>query len=377
MTPTHTESAPQASGHAADLDRRVRELADSDIAQVGSVLRTQLADHAAVLTGVHPDLRPVSAVLARAGNRGKRLRASFCLWGARGATRGELPPGATQIAAAVELFHLAALIHDDIMDHSDQRRGLSTMHRHFADEHRHNSRIGDADAYGEAVAVLAGDLCLTWSDDILAEGTADLDRTTRRQVRRIFSVMRDEAIAGQFLDVDGQTHAVTSATRAELVLRFKSAKYTISHPLRLGAAVAGAPADLLSAYDAIGIAAGEAFQLRDDLLGVLGDPAVTGKPTIDDIREGKRTLLIAWAEENADRIQRRVLDQHLGNPEVTHDGVREVCEVLRDTGAVRRVENRIAELAAQSTELIDASPVDEVTRHALAGLVARCVWRAA
>ncbi|MDY6810724.1 MAG: polyprenyl synthetase family protein [Actinomycetota bacterium] len=376
MTPTESAAMPHTALSTVDLDRQARAVADSDISLVSAALRENLATHAAVLTGVHHDLGPLTAVLDRAGARGKRLRASFCLWGARGASGGDLPAGAPEVAAAIELFHLAALVHDDVMDHSDHRRGLPTVHRHFADEHRHNRRAGDADAYGEAVAILAGDLCLTWSDDVLADGTADLDRPTRRRVRQIWSAMRDETIAGQFLDIDGQTHPASSAPQAELVLRFKSAKYTVSHPLRLGGALAGAPAELLSAYDQIGIAAGEAFQLRDDLLGVLGDPALTGKPTIDDIREGKRTLLIAWAEENSSRVQRRVLAEHLGNPEVTEDGARAVCDVLHDSGAVQRVEDRIAVLAADATARIAALAVDDVTRRALAGLVARCVWRA-
>ncbi|WP_431309432.1 polyprenyl synthetase family protein [Gordonia sesuvii] len=341
------------------------------------VLHEQVAEHASVLTGVHGDLSALASALARAGSGGKRLRASFCLWGARGAADGELPSGAIETAAAIELFHLAALVHDDVMDHSDHRRGLPTVHRHFADEHRRDGRTGDADAYGDAVAILAGDLCLTWSDDVLHDAVTGLGRPTRDVVRRIWSTMRDEAIAGQYLDVDGQTRMTTSAARARVVLRFKSAKYTISHPLRLGGALGGAPADLLAAYDAIGLTAGEAFQLRDDVLGVLGDPAVTGKPAIDDIREGKRTLLVALAENQASTTQRRILADNLGNPEVTDDGVRAVCDVLHDTGAVLAVESRIGRLAEEAAAHIDALPVDHLTRSALGSLVARCVWRAA
>ena len=350
-------------------------LADTDRALVDGVIATQVERHAQVLTSVDGELSAVTTVLRDAAARGKRLRASFCLWGARGAAGGDLPAGATEAAAAIELFHLAALVHDDIMDNSDARRGLPTVHRHFADEHHRASRHGDPANFGSAVAILAGDMCLAWSDDLIAAAVADADSDIRATVRSMWSQMRDEAFAGQHLDMLSQTLPSTSETRARAVLRFKSALYTIGRPLGLGGALGRAPALLLRQYNDIGLAAGEAFQLRDDLLGIFGDPTVTGKPVIDDVREGKRTLLVALAEQRATDIERRLLADSLGNPGITEADLLAVRDVFCGTGAVAAVEQRIEILAAQALATVDELDVDATTRYALAGLIDRCVWR--
>lgn len=339
------------------------------------MLRDHVRGHLDLLTGIHHDITPLTTYLERALTGGKRLRADFCLWGARGANGGRVPPGAIETAAALELFHLAALIHDDVMDHSDQRRGMPTAHRHFADRHTADGGLGDAEDFGEAVAILAGDLCLTWSDDLLAEGLSELTREIRNRTRSVWSTMRDETIGGQYLDVLGQTRSTVSTHRARLVLQFKSAKYTVAHPLRLGGCLGGADDDLMGAYDLLGLIAGEAFQLRDDLLGVFGNSVKTGKPIVDDIREGKRTLLVAVATELADPVQRRDLARHLGNPDVSDDDLHSVCQVFRDTGAVDHVETRIADLAEQANRTVETLAVDELSRNALRDLINRCVWR--
>ncbi len=346
-----------------------------DVGLVDGVIANRLDRHAHVLASVGDELSTVAAVLRDAAARGKRLRASFCLWGARGAADGDRVPGAVETAAAIELFHLAALVHDDIMDNSDARRGLPTVHRRFADAHARDGRCGDPDGFGSAVAILAGDMCLAWSDDLLATAVVDIDRDIRHATRMIWSQMRDEAFAGQYLDMLSQTIPTTSVTRARTVLRFKSARYTIGHPLVLGGTLGGASPALLGHYDAIGLSAGEAFQLRDDLLGVFGDPAITGKPAIDDIREGKRTLLVALAERSASRTERRLLADCLGNPNLTEDQLSAVREVMSAGGAVAAVEDRIARLADEAFATVDELEVDRVTRHALTSLIDRCLWR--
>lgn len=338
-------------------------------------MRGHVAGHSRLLREVDADLTPVTELLGEMARGGKRIRAAFCTAGARGASGGELPPGSVEAAAALELFHLAALIHDDVMDHSDRRRGRPTAHRHFAGHHRGLRWEGDPDAYGEAVAILAGDLCLTWSDDLIDRAFADRDLATRLDGRAVWSQMRDETIAGQYLDILGQVQQTLSARRAGQVVRFKSARYTVGHPLRLGGVLGGGSDELLRAFDRIGLTAGEAFQLRDDLLGVFGDPDMTGKPVVDDIREGKRTLLVTTAAERATTVQRGVLDRHLGDPGLTDDGLIAVCDVLRDTGAADEVERRIARLTAEALDIVDDLDVDDTTRSGIRDLVERCSWR--
>ncbi|AZG46577.1 polyprenyl synthetase family protein [Gordonia insulae] len=345
------------------------------VALVDDVLYQHVEEHCSVLTGVDDELAPLTDSLRGAVGGGKRVRATFCLLGAQGASGGHRVPGVVEAAAAIELFHLAALVHDDLMDNSADRRGRPTVHRSFTEEHLRAERLGDPAAHGAAVAIMAGDLCLMWSDDLIARGLATADGTVAGAARREWQGMRDEVFAGQFLDMLSQTQSATSKHRALQVLRFKSAEYTVARPLRLGGSLAGATPDLLDRFDRIGLAAGEAFQLRDDLLGVFGDPGRTGKPVIDDIREGKRTLLVAFAEERASRSERRVLADHLGKPELTEDELRMVCEVLIRTDAARLVEERIDDLADRALRGVDDLPVDDRTKAELSALIRRCVWR--
>ncbi|MDP9418075.1 MAG: polyprenyl synthetase family protein, partial [Actinomycetota bacterium] len=218
---------------------------------------------------------------------GKRLRAAFCYWGWRGVGGSDCDE-VVRAAAALELFHAAALIHDDVMDDSDTRRGMPAAHRRFAALHRGHGWLGSPDEYGVAGAILLGDLCLCWSDEMLATSGVTPDRLGAG--RRVFDVMRTQLMGGQYLDMLEQARADTSVERARTVVRFKTAKYTVEHPLLLGGELAGAAPELLAAYTAYGLPLGEAYQLRDDMLGVFGDPASTGKPAGDDLREGKRTV---------------------------------------------------------------------------------------
>lgn len=348
---------------------------------VDRMLLATIDGHATILTGVDPDVGRLTDAIRAAAMGGKRLRGQFCVWGARvaaevsGTAGAPSTPGVWETATAIEMFHLAALIHDDIMDGSDARRGMPTVHRAFTDRHVAEHLSGDARAHGSAMAILAGDLCLMWSDELLGDAVADLDRATRSVVRSMWSTMRDEAFAGQTLDMLAQTRETITRQRARTILHYKSAKYTISHPLRLGGALAGAPADLLARYDEIGVLAGEAFQLRDDVLGMFGDPAETGKPVIDDLREGKRTLLVALTQERADPAGRRLLSTSLGNPEVTDDDLLAVRELMAATGALAETEVRIDDLTAAAQEVIDRIEVDESAREALRELVRQSVRR--
>ncbi len=241
---------------------------------------------------------------------GKRVRPTFAYWGWRGAVGGDVPVTPVLPAlATLELLHTFALVHDDVMDASATRRGRPTAHVAVASQHAAAGRNGDSGRFGEAVAVLIGDLCMVWADQLLA--LADLPADRLLQVRRGYDRMRVETVAGQYLDVLGETDPLSwSVDRALRVARYKTASYTVQRPLLFGASLAGVDGDseLAGAYTRYGLAVGEAFQLCDDLLGVFGDPTTTGKPAGDDLRTGKPTALLVLARELATPTQLRALD---------------------------------------------------------------------
>jgi geranylgeranyl diphosphate synthase type I len=242
------------------------------------------------------------------------------------------------------------------MDGSDTRRGEPAVHRRFARAHHDAGWHGDPAGFGAAAAILLGDLCLAWSDELLHAG--GLDPETLARARPIFDEMRTELTVGQYLDVVTQASGDTSVERASKVARFKSAKYTVERPLLLGAAIADAPRALRAAYSGYGLPLGEAFQLRDDVLGVFGDPAQTGKPAGDDLREGKRTYLVAAAMEAAATPDRAALRAGLGDPELDAAGVARLREIITRSGALARTERRIVELTDAALVALDAARVD-------------------
>ena len=347
--------------------------AESLRSRVQKVLDDALAHQAEVLEAVSADLAPLAEAVADLTRGGKRLRPAFCYWGWRGAGGpSDGPDGEAIVLAAtgLELFQAAALIHDDVMDGSDTRRGLPSMHRRFAELHRGTSWLGSPERFGEAAAILLGDLCLAWSDELLT--ASGLDQAALARGRPVFDRMRTELMGGQYLDMLEQARAGMdgdAAARARRVIRFKSAKYTIEHPLLLGGSLAGGSPQLLASYSEFGLPLGEAFQLRDDVLGVFGDPEQTGKPAGDDLREGKRTMLIAYAAEHASPAQAATLRRHLGDPRLDAHGVQVLREVIVDTGALASVERLIESLVADAAAALDSAPVAEPTRGVLAGLV--------
>lgn len=330
-----------------------------------------------VLAAVAPELAAVGGALSTfLLDGGKRLRPAFAYWGARG---GGHPDGAQLVAAAasLELLQACALIHDDVMDGSDTRRGQPSMHRRFAAMHRDRSWQGDPDAFGTAAAVLLGDMCLIWGDRLL--DTCGLPEPALRRARPVHDLMRTEVMAGQYLDlleqVEGSDPGAGPVERAMRVARYKSAKYTIERPLHLGAALAGAAPALVSAYSSYGLPLGEAFQLRDDVLGVFGDPAETGKPAGDDLREGKRTVLVAAALDVATPAQAAVVRRLLGDPALDVDGVDDLRSVLVDTGALDRVEALVDERTDAALTALASAPVEEEAREALGDLAAAATRR--
>ncbi|HET8682532.1 MAG TPA: polyprenyl synthetase family protein [Micromonosporaceae bacterium] len=342
--------------------------------RVEKALAAFLSEQRGRLAAIDPALLAVSEAMdAFVLGGGKRLRPAFAYWGYRGAGGADSDVVVTTLAS-LELLQACALIHDDIIDSSDTRRGEPSMHQRFTALHRAGAWHGDPAAFGTAAALLLGDLCLVWSDELLH--SAGLGPVTLARARPVFDEMRCEVMAGQYLDVLAQATGELSVQHAAKVARYKSARYTVERPLLLGAALAGAEAAVTGAYSGYGLALGEAFQLRDDVLGVFGDPAVTGKPAGDDLREGKRTFLVAAAYEAAGDADRATLIRGLGDRTLDDAGVGALRRVIVDTGALRRAERRIEELTAAARHALAGVALEPAATEALTQLATAATCRA-
>ncbi|MER5312431.1 polyprenyl synthetase family protein [Streptomyces sp. NPDC002773] len=297
---------------------------------------------------------------------GKRIRPilAFVGWHAAGGT-GD-PRTVCHLAASLELFHVFALIHDDVMDSSALRRGRPTVHRALARAHQgDDSAIPAAAAarFGEGAAVLIGDLAMVWSDELLVDGGA-----TPEQLAALWPVlhaMRYEIVVGQYLDLQATGTASPDAERALRIGHYKTAKYTVERPLHLGALTSGADQILLDRLSAIALPLGEAFQLRDDLLGVFGDHASTGKSALEDLRDGKATVLTALALQAATPMERKELTGWLGNPHLTHEQAAAARHVIMATGAPAQVEEMITARYHTAVKALDDAFLPCAARHAL------------
>jgi geranylgeranyl diphosphate synthase type I len=340
----------------ADLRRRVQVVVDQVLAHEATVLRA-----------VSDDLTPLIDALTALLAGGKRLRPAFAYWGWRGAGGDPvMDDAALRAAAGLEFLQACALIHDDVMDGSDTRRGLPSAHRRFAGVHRDAEWLGAPESFGMGAAILLGDLCLSWADEVIfACGFAP---EAMGRAKAVYDEMRTELMAGQYLDLLEQARGGGSVDRALQVVRYKSAKYTIERPLHLGAALAGDDPAIRDAYSGYGLPLGEAFQLRDDILGVFGDPAETGKPAGDDLREGKRTVLIAIAVDRSTPTQASLIRRHLGDPGLDATGVETLRGIIAETGALDYTEQLIGELLESSLAALDTAPLEPQARTVLSGL---------
>jgi geranylgeranyl diphosphate synthase type I len=349
-------------------------------ARVDRALGALLDQELSALGFLGPDAGPVTDILTRfAMEGGKRLRPAFVYWGYRGAggpADGPQADAAIKAACSVELLHVCALVHDDIMDGSEVRRGRPAMHVSFAGLHRRRGWRGDPAGFGEGAALLMGDLAFTWGDVALAEAGLTDDRLAA--ALRVFNRLRSELMGGQYLDLVEARRGAPDEDAVRRVLSYKSGRYTIERPLHLGHALAaGAPA-LAADYSAYGLPLGEAFQLRDDILGVFGEPEVTGKPAGDDLREGKETYLVLLARQRADRAGRQLLEAALGNAKLSEDEVAEVRRLLQACGALEATEARIGELLAEAKAALAATRgIDERARATLAALADHVTDRSA
>jgi geranylgeranyl diphosphate synthase type I len=308
---------------------------------------------------------------------GKRLRPLFAYWGWRAVAPEPddgalLDPDILRLFGALELLQACALVHDDVIDDSATRRGWPTVHVHFADLHRKQGWRGSPGQFGLSAAILLGDLSLCWADDIIA--TAPLSVDAHRRVQRVWSDIRTEVLGGQYLDIVAESSGAESIESAMKVNKFKTASYTIARPLQLGAAAAAERPDVQAIFHEVGNDLGVAFQLRDDVLGVFGDPAVTGKPSGDDLRSGKRTVLLAETVERAeqsDPLAAKLVRTSVGT-ELTDTQVHELRSVIESVGALAAVETRIETLTRRATDMLATAPISVQAKTGL-GELARLV----
>ncbi|MFI6477881.1 polyprenyl synthetase family protein [Nonomuraea sp. NPDC050663] len=287
---------------------------------------------------------------------GKRIRPVLCYWGWRGAG-GDDCDEIISAAASLELCHAGLLIHDDIMDASNTRRGRPTVHR----------------VLGESPAILLGVLAMTWADELMAGCTSDAARLRGARLR--YDAMRTEVITGQYLDLLAPARDGVTVEQTLTTIRYKTAKYTVERPLQIGGELAGADPALLGAYSRLGLPLGEAFQLRDDILGMFGDPAETGKSRLDDLREGKHTVLIAHARDHAAGPAAHHLRTWYGNAALDEEHAAQIREIVAATGSLAHVEQLIADRVGEALETLHAAPITEEGRQALSALADRIANR--
>ncbi|WP_210602454.1 polyprenyl synthetase family protein [Brevibacterium oceani] len=392
-------------GQSAQSSRPVAELdsPQSIAAEVSAQLETFLAEKAAQFEAISPDAAAIGESLTAFTRGGKRIRPVLLWWGfqlaggrvsgsadrsanpanpvnpanpanpvnpANPANPATTAAGLAQAAGSLELLHAAALIHDDVIDHSDTRRGQPSLHRQFESRHGRQGLRGDAESFGVSASIVIGDICLALSEELFERAQETLGGNTR--ARELRGTVRRDVMVGQYLDVLAEVIALDDdriGERAWEVLSFKSAKYSVEQPLLLGAALAGADDDLLDEISDFGLPLGQAFQLRDDVLGIAGDPQATGKPAGDDIREGKRTVLIAETVARISPAQFDVLASRLGDPDLTDAEVAECVEMITSSGGLAAVEAFIEDKHARAQNLVDtwAAAGTEATRPGTAG----------
>ena len=332
--------------------------------RVGERLELLLDEERERWTAVDPDLgEPIDEIKRLVLAGGKRLRPAFCLWGYVGAGGDADDDLIVDAGAAFELMHTFALFHDDVMDDAPTRRGAPTTHTVYQARHEHEGWAGESRRFGDGMAVLIGDLAFVYADRLLAEASRD--------AWAIWNELRVELNAGQVLDILGSVQRNRDEAKAARICRFKSGKYTIERPLHLGAVLAAPDrsAELQQQLSEYGLPLGDAFQMRDDVMGAFGDPVLTGKPVGGDLREAKPTPLLARAVARADEAQRRVLRQ-VGATHLSDDDVARIQQVIVDTGALADIESTISSLADTAVTAIGRASITEQARDELIALAA-------
>jgi geranylgeranyl diphosphate synthase type I len=339
------------------------DIAERTEARIDSLLGAEVARWAAVDRGLEAPLNALRDLVLAGG---KRLRPSFCYCAFVGAGGRPDDPRIVDVGAALELLHTFALIHDDVMDGSGTRRGLDAVHQRFIRAHRDGGWRGEPRRFGEGIAILVGDFACTYADLLMrAAPAAALD---------VYDELRVELCVGQSLDLVGTAMRSTDVEDARRIATYKSAKYTVERPLHLGAALADRIDDLGASLSAIGLPLGEAFQLRDDLLGVFGEERVTGKPVGDDLREGKPTPLLAIAAARADADGLRLLAR-VGAGDLEDTEIKALQELFLASGAVDEIEATIDTLVDRALSALAAAPLSAPAGELLQELAVYVAWR--
>ena len=381
---------PLVKGADAVLDSQA-PLSQAFRDAVSAEISTFLREQSSVLDSMGPELVPVHLMASQMLCGGKRIRPAFCIWGYVAAagipTDEELKP-LLAAAGSLDVLHVSALVHDDLMDSSDLRRGRPAAHRQFEALHANAGWLGDSAAFGRSGAILLGDLLVMWSAQMLHG--AGVDQSTLERALPIVEAMRTEVTCGQYLDMVAQAHPLRKRAPAigslrptiELamddasrVVEYKAARYTVQRPCQIGAALGGGDDELYFALGAYGSPLGRAFQFRDDLLGVFGDPQVTGKPAGDDLREGKRTVLVAHAYAHAGDDGQKLLLQRLGDSALDDAGISELQQVIVESGARDAVESMINEYYERALKALHDTEITEEGRVALTALADAAVRR--
>ena len=343
----------------------------NDLKEIRNLVNQELLNFVAVenkyLNEIASELAPVASAMERfLLDSGKRLRPLFAYIGFLG-TGSKPSVEVLRACSALELIHVCALMHDDVMDASDTRRGAPAIHKAFEALHNNQKLSGSGEQFGISAAILLGDLALVWSAKMLHQSGIDGQSLIRSLP--MYDEMRVELMAGQYLDIYEQAFASESVERSLKVARYKSGKYTIERPLHFGAALGSAEQNLFKTYSDYGLPLGEAFQLRDDVLGIFGNPEETGKPAGDDLREGKRTVLLAKTMELADEGSKTVIKNSLGNPNIALEHVNKIREIITVCGALAEVENLISSMTSSAQSALEHGEINPVGKVALAQLL--------
>ena len=341
------------------------------------------------LQEISEDLEPIIDYTQSLLSGGKRFRALFCFWAFAGYQQNDVEVSKLSlddpiigIAAALEMFHAAALVHDDLIDQSDTRRGETAVHKKFEALHKNSKFAGSSERFGAAGSILVGDLMLSWSSELFGDALLHLhDESIEAACREEFGKMRFEVMAGQYLDILEENASPTrnpseAVSRANKVMLYKTAKYSLEAPLLIGASLSGAGIGERKALSEFGIPLGLAFQLRDDLLGVFGDPAVTGKPAGDDLREGKRTVLVGLTLEAVPASIGKTFEELLVSGELDGEQIDFMRETIESCGALEKTERLILEHSRRSIEGLSMLEISNEGRKQLAYLADAVINRA-
>jgi geranylgeranyl diphosphate synthase, type I len=330
-------------------------------------LETRLAGFLALKLAEAEGAAPLVEAVARlVAAGGKRLRPLLVLASYEACGGGERER-AWPLALAVELLHTYLLVHDDIMDHAPLRRGRPTAHVVFEDYHAERRLRGDGADFGRSIAILVGDLAGCYATELF--GRIDADRATVRRLLQIWDEMTQEVVRGQFLELEVALREEASEADLLSILRLKSGRYSVERPIELGAVLAGAAPHHVEGLGRLGHALGEAFQLRDDLLGLFGEPEETGKPVGSDLVEGKFTFLLHHALAAATAADRQLLAHARGNPAASSAEVEAAVRRIRELGAEAKVEAMITERLERARRALDELDLAPASRSFFAGLI--------